>query len=665
MSETDRPCFQFPQISRVQLHAFSLYSVQPNISLQLANGVTCLAGANGIGKSTFLATLNYALTGAVPAPSRYFLSTGKYFEEALSFTENFFEGRVSESDRDVAAVTVEFKLGTRIYRVQRGLFDYQSVRSLHIASQSGVSEDFESLTNLQKEAHYREQLCNDVGLTSFEQFVFLQHFLLTFDESRHLLFWDQKAIPQMLYLCFGGDPLQAAKADHLNREMERAGSWGRNLQFQANNLNKRIQILEQSLAGSGSATAPADSTQEYADLTDCLARSMAAAEEVDARLKSADSKATQAAAAVANFRAAYNSTFESFIRGSNQVHQHPTIQELLAEGECPICHTHGPEVVSYVSGKLNSNLCPLCDSAIVVSEQPDEAVRAKLTEADASLSISRKELDEAIRAKERLTEESRKAWDQVQVRRDAVLQFEELNQSTLDSIKSQLAAATSPVTENLKALIEAKAQLTAQREEAYGQRDKFRDQLRDLQQQLERQYALAERTFVPKFRELAELFLGIDLDVSLTASQSTGMKLELEMRGDSRRQEHQLSESQRFFVDIALRMALAQHISSAASPASFLVDTPEGSLDIAYEDRAGEMFARFVQSGHQMIMTANINTSKLLTTLATFCGPESMRIVPMTGWTELSDVQQRASALFQKAFADIEAALQAGANERA
>ena len=37
---------------------------------------------------------------------------------------------------------------------------------------------------------YAAQVAKAVGVKRFEQFVFLQHFVLTFDESRHLLFWD-------------------------------------------------------------------------------------------------------------------------------------------------------------------------------------------------------------------------------------------------------------------------------------------------------------------------------------------------------------------------------------------------------------------------------------------------------------------------------------------
>ena len=297
----DAVSYSFPRIKRIQLHSFSLFRLRPDVAVPFSGGVLCLAGANGIGKSTFLSTVNYGLTGAVPHPRRRLLSIPSYIKEATEFSNSFFEGRIDEQDRDAAAVTVEFSIKEKLYSITRGLFDPADVR-----------------------------------------------------------------------------------------------------------------------------------------------------------------------------------------------------------------------------------------------------------------------------------------------------------------------------------------------------------------------YAQAEERFVPRFRQLTNLFLGIDLDVSFAVVPPTGVKLTVEMRGDVRHDQTQMSESQRFFVDIALRMALAQQISSPEGLATLFIDTPEGSLDIAYEDRAGEMFAEFVESGHDLIVTANINSSKLLQTLAQRCGTKRMTLNQMTGWTELSDVQQKATTLFHKAYEDILTALQTG-----
>ena len=70
------------------------------------------------------------------------------------------------------------------------------------------------------------------------------------------------------------------------------------------------------------------------------------------------------------------------------------------------------------------------------------------------------------------------------------------------------------------------------------------------------------------------------------------------------------------------------------------------------------MFARFVESGYQLLMTANINTSRLLRELATRCGTKTeCTLERMTEWTTLSTVQASAQHLFREAFDQIEADL--------
>jgi ABC-type cobalamin transport system ATPase subunit len=178
-----------------------------------------------------------------------------------------------------------------------------------------------------------------------------------------------------------------------------------------------------------------------------------------------------------------------------------------------------------------------------------------------------------------------------------------------------------------------------------------------IQRTLQAQYAAAEQEFVPLFTKLAHLFLGMELDVQMEASDATGLSLVIAVRGTFRRQPHNLSESQRFFLDIALRMAITQFISSSEAKGGMFIDTPEGSLDIAYEKRAGDMLAQFVNSGHQVIMTANLNSSKLLLALAKNCKRERMQVSRMMDWADLSDVQIAESDLFEQAFSDISTAL--------
>jgi DNA repair exonuclease SbcCD ATPase subunit len=658
MPTTDQVRFSLPRINSVSLHAFSLYSRRPDGQLLLNRGVTCLAGANGIGKSTFLSTVNYALTGAVPDPERPFLSAKQYFEKAQDYTRSFFDGRIQDSDRDAASVTIDFTAGSRRYVVTRHFFTLNAISSLQIFDGTKEVELPSDATAMEKEDAYRRDLCQTIGLSSFDQFVMLQHFVFTFDESRHLIFWDKEASSTLLYVCFGGDPADAARADYLNREMQRAGSWGRNLQFQATNLSKRMEMLEESFAGSPEGPMPGDEAEAtHKALREAADRAVEESDEADAKVNEAELKVMAASSNLVALRAAYNSAFERFINGGTSPAKHPLVASALGDCRCPICRSQGDHVRLTIEARLKAAECPLCGTS-TANPVPSSADSNELSKLDAELAAAKRKLDELVDTKTRLTTELAAKREAVKAARTAAHDFEEANKAALEGVRGRLALLDGPIAETLDAFRKARADIVAQRDKAYGERDQYKKELRVFHQKLQVQYAQAEQLFVPKFKSLARAFLGVDLDITMiTGTGGVGLQLQIELRGSARRKDSQLSESQRFFVDIALRMALAQHISEPSSPATLFIDTPEGSLDIAYEDRAGRMFADFVRSGHSLLMTANVNSSKLLTTLARTCTAERMSIIQMTQWTELSDVQQEASTLFRSAYAEIDAAL--------
>lgn len=661
MTTPMQPKFAWPELRSVRLHAFSLYSLQPNIELEVRPGVMCLAGANGIGKSTFLSTVNYGLTGAVPNPKREYLSAEAYFEKARDYTETFYDGRINELDRDEAAVSIKFSIRQREYLIKRRLFSVGLLESLEIKQDDEVIYSGDGQLAAANEQRYRDDLCEHVGLKTFQQFVLLQHFLLTFDESRHLIFWDREVSSALLHICFGGDPEDANRADWLFREMERAGSRGRNLQFQATGLTKRIETLEYSTKeGEGSTLDGETAERHHQELALAAEQAVDARDQAEVLLNDAELKVMSASAEVISLRADYSKAFERFMAGGSSPARHPLVTAAIADCRCPVCQNEGVHIAKAIQAKLSATECPLCSTPIVnAGGQP--ASSSALAELDKALSLAKRKLDEAVHEKTRLAASLAKQRDTALSARQALEKFEQANRDALAIVRSRLALLDGPLAKTLESFKEARRDLQKQRDEAYAKRDAFKQDLRVLQRRLQQRYLEAEEAFVPRFKNLAKSFLGMDLDILLEAGgasgEGVGAQLQINIKGSARRKDTQLSESQRFFVDIALRMALAQHISVPGALATLFIDTPEGSLDIAYEKRAGQMFADFVGSGHDLLMTANINSSRLLKTLAESCTPDNMAIVQMTQWTELSDVQQASSELFSEAFEYIEQAL--------
>jgi len=653
VSAKSRPRLNLPRIRSLVLTNFSLYSAQPVVDVKFDKGVFCLAGANGLGKSTFLAAVNFALTGRVSDPNRTFLSIGEYYRHTEEFSAEFFEGRIDENDREFAEAKLEMTVGNHTYRITRGMFEADELRHLEIIGEDGAA--LGKPKNLKaRELHdlYCKHLATDIGLHSFEQYVFLQHFVFTFDERRHLLFWDAKTLERALYIAFGVDQKDAERADELRRESEKADSLARNANWQATELRKKLEELQKALGGKGTGENPEDLRAEHkklVKLADDLERRAQAAENAvkDTNLKISDFSARHA-----SLRAEYEIEFSRRFQTQSAVEQSPIVAMSLAGNKCEVCGTDGTEVSAVIQKKLASHQCPMCEQPITPAKAKDvKAIQAL----DQQISTIRASLADALKQRERLQKELTEAQLKWNTARTSVIEFEEANAAALEAFmrSTQIDSVEATIKRYRSQIDEFLEKKRAQ----YEKRNERRKELVVLQRGLVDRYDQAEAEFVPSFTDLAQRFIGLDLDIRLETPQNLGVTVLLEVKSSARRQFHQLSESQRFFIDMALRMAMIKYMSALDSKGSFYVDTPEGSLDIAYESRAGDMFARFVHDGFGIIMTANINTSRLLLSLAEKCGKQAMNLCRMTTWTELSEVQRAEEHLFDEAFASIEKAM--------
>lgn len=666
MPEPPANRLKFPRLERVKLSRFSLYSLNPNPDIALPPGVFCLAGANGLGKTTFLTTLNYALTGIVVDPARDLSgSIEEYFRYSQTFSSDYFSGRIDEEDREAAAVELRFSLGLRSYRIVRGLFEPSGLRELTVTRRESVdaqatnSEDVDgqTMTAGERLEMYEQLVVEDVGVRSFAQFAFLQHFVFTFDESRRLLFWDRRALEQALFLAFGADYEIAQRADSLRREVERQDSIVRNFNWRASGIRVQLKALVEAVNTAENPAADALAREEHEIFQREFDKCREKLDAKDAEVSDVELAIMEESSERTSLQAEYARRFAERVHKRSRVELHPLIRSTLTASECSVCGTAGNSIVSHIRGVLDGHRCPLCESPLQPGFE-EEGVAQRLRKIDERLVRAELLLTEAHQRRDRLRAEREAAVQQLRACEEQLREWEAANSETL----KRLLAPPSGVEEKIMSLRTTMEDYLSTKDQAFEQRNRARAELRRSQEDLQVSYAEAEEHFVPLFQDLAFLFIGIDLDIRLDASASLsgGLSLVIELRSSKRRQSHQLSESQRFFLDIALRMALARYISDRAFTAPMMIDTPEGSLDIAYESRAGQMFAKFVRDGHDLLMTANINSSQLLLQLAAECGKDQMKLQRMTAWAQLSEVQVKEQNLFDEAYDRIEAALSEG-----
>lgn len=656
-SQSEIRQLQMPRILKVRLEGFTLYSQKREIEISFSKGASCLAGANGLGKSTFLAAINYGLTGVVPDPGRTFKSFGsvdEYYKYNLGFAAKFFTGRIGEDDREKAQVSLELDMRSGVFRITRGLFEREQLRSFTVEAYDGqgIAFDGHRLTAAKRHSRFMQLVPTEIGLESFEQFVFLQQFVFTFDERRQLLFWDDEVLEQALHLCFGLDPKDADAADTLSYEIKKAGSLWRNSQWQAAELQEKVEELEAVLKQETSGENLDEIHETHDKLLAARDDAESASQNAEEERSDADVLFAKMSAETAALSAEYERVFNEYIRGNASPAAHPAVRSSLDEKRCALCGATGDQVVRAIKARLSLQNCPLCDSEVTTRVRAPNALK----EIDSKLANAREEMTKAMAKRERVAAEASNA---AKAFADAVSALDRFERRYGPVLKSAEDGGESSIHRTIAGYHAQINSLLEKKQKQYEIRERKRKELGRLQRKLISQYSETEGRFVPFFKDLAYRFLGIELNLRMEA-KAGGVSLLCSMRDTPRREFFQLSESQRFFIDIALRMALLKFTSPEERTACLLVDTPEGALDIAYEKRAGDMFARFVLDGFNLIFTANINTSQLLVELASDCGRSHMRLSRMTSWAPLSEVQVEEEELFNSAYKKIAAALATG-----
>ena len=364
--------FGLPVLQRVNLTAFSLYTEKPQVDLQIPDGVFCLVGANGIGKSTFIAAVNFGLCGRLPKPGERFRSSDEYFQNVRDFSSDFFDGRINEFDREKAEIELEFTVKQDNYHIVRRAFEPNQLR---YASVNG--NDLTGSPTSINDA-YKQSMAESVGVANFEQFVFLQLFVFTFDEQRNLTFWETPVQRQMLLLAFGDDAGEAQEAEELRRRIERLDSIARNANYQANENRKRLQAAQRVLSGLSPEALDLREEQEQMELeldklssqeTDFL-ESLS-----DSKLRSAELRSKSLV-----LKERIDSIFIERAARTANIRVRPIIADSLSSASCHLCGASGAEVIKGIEQRILASVCPICGIAL-----PSNAIAADAMQAIADL----------------------------------------------------------------------------------------------------------------------------------------------------------------------------------------------------------------------------------------------------------------------------------------
>ena len=506
----------------------------------------------------------------------------------------------------------------------------------------------------------KSTLLNDVVrlayLNNCAQFVFLQLKVLTFDESRDCLFWNPSILTPTIFLCLGESVDNAERADELAREIQKVNSRIRNVQWEISKQSARLTTLIEEKSKTEEARPhyasedEASAQNEYEEIGESYHQGYTKErQQIYARI-------TELTVEKVRLRKEYEEHYAELYAGNGHLYRNPIIMALTSDG-CPICHTAHQKLPEHIEQALNQNVCPLCGEHIPETASEQTEIIAKLAKIDNNLSKIEHKLEELILRQQTVEEQ----LDNLKKK------IEELKKRKEDIEKKCYSFLLDDATDDswssrIKALQDSISAVEREKFKHIEDRDQLKMEYDNLCVSLEKIYRRVQVDFLPIFKKFAIEFTGLDLDMTLVSVTDDGRKMFkfiLQIDDTNRDNEFELSESQRFFIDIALRMAIVTFVcSKTTASTSMLIDTPEGSLDIAYETNAGSMFYEYIAANQKMIITANLNSSGLIQTLAGKTKFEKFELISMLKWAKLSSVQNTHFELFERSISTIESKLE-------
>jgi AAA domain len=616
--------------------AFRLTGFEPKfsreLSMQLQGGPNVILGGNGLGKTTIIQAVVYGLTGGL---SRELEKDKKQRWNHLYFRKRLDPGRLR-----VASVEVDFALGADKFSVRR-LFTSSSVVAFRSSTKAEWSTGESALREM-------ERALQSHGYRSVDDFAFIAQRLLYLPENRRLIAWDTDAQVRLLML-LSPDVIDQAAFQQRRAELKKTDSAKRHVHVAVGHLKEQLldELPEEEEPRRLREILPKPPVRDLASILDLLQTATTTRQADEKKASELARELSARSDEVEALREQIEAREAAIVAGTitrAEAADDLALTKLIEHGICPACGELTQALQAAAQQHASNKACILCGT-----KQPTAAPD------DPELETLHSQLKTKLAAQESLGERFRTARKRVAILRQKEDQLQaEVNQ----------AQSTAP----LLALLERRVPVAATGQDPKQLYAELQNQEVQYEAQLRRSKAEIEREFsdfrdsikarIAKFRKLykdyATAFLGIEC--TLDEVQTGDRLLDLprfvpRFDGTARDTADDCSEAQRFFLDIAFRMAMIDWASSfAGAAASFFCETPETALDMSYVDNVVTMFKRFSAQEHTLLLTSNIQPDGLAVKLLDEIpkGERGARVLNLLDYGQLTEVHRQSLVNMRK-----------------
>lgn len=615
-----------PELVSINIKNYTLYPNGLDYTYDFVKGINLILGGNGMGKTTFVNIIKFGLIGLYrKAKDLTRTYQGRAIVKRLLYPSDYFSARKDDSVKAVgeATVTLHFLIKDAHFRVVRsldtGTLLYVTINGTPLVGEPLTEDRYERLENINLQKPYLlyayETQIRAYSNLTFDDLIFFVNEILFFGENHNTVLWNEGIdgrtdVQYELFTKYFSEPELNERRQEMSRQARYYDSLSRHKSEDMRVINNLLKKLKQS---DGDGTSPQSATidiialkGEIEKLTEELSAIKSAQKNLDediANLQGEINRDSLQASKLDDEK----KQLEKEMNASLWETLHPMydvfVKNIQLNHVCPICNQETDVLVDRVNEATSK--CFVCGSEIHLTS--DEILTAKYKEVIAT----HKSLYQGIANKQRKI----RAIEDSQHNLDRDFREKDLRRRSLQQQlrEQEFKRAESAEPDKLQALDDEYNKYAKEKEELQKKSDEYKVQELQLTSRIAEEILSNVSRFSSIFSSYAQQFLGVSCSLEYNSYDDRPKRFYPVIDGKVRKQEESLSESQRFFIDHSFRMSILTFFYQ--SPSFYIVETPDSSLDLSYEQNAAGVFLQFLKKPNIVIVTSNLNNSSFISHL--------------------------------------------------
>ena len=612
-----------PELESINIKNYTLYPNGLDYTYNFVKGVNLVLGGNGMGKTTFVNIIKFGLIGLYKKAKNF---TRTYKDRAivkrLLYPGDYFRARKDDSVpvNGESTVTLRFRIKEYNFEVCRSL-DTGQLLSVLINEECLIGQiideySYEGLSEKEQQQfllyEYEQKIKHHSNLT-FDDLIFFVNEILFFGENHSTVLWNEGIdgrtdVQTELFNKYFNEPDLDEERQEMLRQARYYDSLSRHRSEDMRVITKLIEKINRSAQDVAESPSPSANIVALRNQIEKIGEELSSVHDRQVYLNN-------------EISILHGEINRSSILATRLDEEKKRIER---EMNASLWETLHPLYDTFIRNIQLNHLCPMCS-------QESESLLEKINESPMHCFSCGNEIHQVANVEltakyKRVISEHKNIYQSIVNKQHKIHAIEDvlsqldkdfrekdLQRRTLQQQLRELEYQRSmlPEPDKLQSLDDERNRLAKEKEENQKKSATCAKKAQALTDRIEEEILSNVSRFSAIFASYAGHFLCVpcSLEYAKYGNDNTKRFYPI-IDGKIRMQEESLSESQRFFIDHSFRMSILTFFYQ--TPSFYIVETPDSSLDLSYEQNAAGVFLRFLAKPNIVIVTSNLNNSSFV-----------------------------------------------------